>query len=60
MSLNGVSAKPGEALVWETWGDRVSHVHAADNDVVRLSVEEYESTDYPGVCLVRLYDSAEK
>lgn len=60
VSLNGVSAKPGEALVWETWGDRVSHVHVADNDVVRLSMEEYEPTDYPGVSLVRLYDNAEK
>ena len=58
--LNGVSAKPGEALVWETWGDRVSRVHVADNDVVRLSVEEYEPTDYPGVSLVRLYDNTEK
>lgn len=60
VSLNGVSAKPGEALVWETWGDQVSHVHVADNDVVRLSVEEYERTDYPGVSLVRLYDNTEK
>lgn len=60
VSLNGVSAKPGEALVWETWGDQVSHVHVADNDVVRLSMEEYKPTDYPGVCLVRLYDNTEK
>lgn len=60
VSLNGVSAKPGEALVWETWGDQVSHVHVADNDVVRLSMEEYEPTDYPGVSLVRLYDNTEK
>jgi hypothetical protein len=60
VSLNGVSAKPGEALVWETWGDQVSHVHVADNDVVRLSMEEYERTDYPGVSLVRLYDNTEK
>lgn len=60
VSLNGVSAKPGEALVWRTWGDQVSHVHVADNDVVRLSVEEYERTDYPGVSLVRLYDNTEK
>lgn len=58
--LNGVSAKSGEALVWETWGDQVSHVHVADNDVVRLSMEEYEPTDYPGVSLVRLYDNTEK
>lgn len=42
VSLNGVSAKPGEALVWETWGGQVSHVHVSDNDVVRLSMEEYE------------------
>lgn len=42
VSLNGVSAKPGEALVWETWGDQVSHAHVADNDVVRLSMKEYE------------------
>lgn len=42
VSLNGMSAKPGEALVWETWGDQVSHVHVADNDVVRLSMKEYE------------------
>lgn len=60
VSLNGVSAKPGEALVWETWGDQVSHVHVADNDVVRLSMKEYEPTDYPGVSLVRLYDNTEK
>lgn len=60
VSLNGMSAKPGEALVWETWGDQVSHVHVADNDVVRLSMEEYETTDYPGVSLVRLCDSTEK
>ena len=60
VSLNGVSAKSGEALVWETWGDQVSHVHVADNDVVRLSMEEYEPTDYPGVSLVRLYDNTEK
>ena len=60
VSLNGVSAKPGEALVWETWGDQVSHVHVADNDVVRLSMEEYERTDYPGVSLVRLYDNTER
>lgn len=60
VSLNGVSAKPGEALVWETWGDQVSHVHVADNDVVRLSMEEYEPTGYPGVSLVRLYDNTEK
>lgn len=60
VSLNGVSAKPGEELVWETWGDQVSHVHVADNDVVRLSMEEYERTDYPGVSLVRLYDNTEK
>lgn len=60
VSLNGVSAKPGEALVWETWGDQVSHVYVADNDVVRLSMEEYEPTDYPGVSLVRLYDNTEK
>ena len=60
VSLNGVSAKPGEALVWETWGDRVSRVHVADNDVVRLSMEEYEATDYPGVSLVRLYDKTKK
>lgn len=60
VSLNGVSAKPGEALVWETWGDQVSHVHVADNDVVRLSMEEYEATDYPGVSLVRLYDNTKK
>ena len=60
VSLNGVSAKSGEALVWETWGDQVSHVHVADNDVVRLSMEEYERTDYPGVSLVRLYDNTEK
>lgn len=60
VSLNGVSAKPGEALVWKTWGDLVSHVHVADNDVVSLSVEEYEPTDYPGVSLVRLYDNTEK
>lgn len=53
VSLNGMSAKHGEALVWKTWGDQVSHVHVADNDVVRLSMEEYERTDYPGVCLVR-------
>ena len=55
-----MSAKSGEALVWETWGDQVSHVHVADNDVVRLSMEEYEATDYPGVSLVRLYDNTEK
>ena len=60
VSLNGVSAKPGEALVWKTWGDQVSHVHVADNDVVRLSVEECEPTDYPGVSLVRLYDNTDK
>ena len=60
VSLNGVSAKPGEALVWKTWGDLVSHIHVADNDVVSLSVEEYEPTDYPGVSLVRLYDNTEK
>lgn len=60
VSLNGEVATTGEALVWETWGDRVSHVHVADNDVVRLSVEEYEPTDYPGVCLVRLYSNTEK
>lgn len=60
VSLNGVSAKSGEALVWETWGDQVSHVHVADNDVVRLSMKEYEPTDYPGVSLVRLYDNTEK
>lgn len=60
VSLNGVSVKPGEALVWKTWGDQVSHVHVADNDVVRLSMEEYELTDYPGVSLVRLYDNTEK
>lgn len=60
VSLNGVSAKPGEALVWETWGDQVSHVHVSDNDVVRLSMKEYEPTDYPGVSLVRLYDNTEK
>lgn len=60
VSLNGVSAKSGEALVWETWGDQVSHVHVSDNDVVRLSMEEYEPTDYPGVSLVRLYDNTEK
>ena len=60
VSLNGVSAKPGEALVWETWGDQVSHVHVADNDVVRLSMEEYEPTDYPGVSLVRLYGNTKK
>ena len=60
VSLNGVSAKPGEALVWKTWGDHVSHVHVADNDVVRLSMKEYEPTDYPGVSLVRLYDNTEK
>lgn len=60
VSLNGVSAKSGEALVWETWGDQVSHVHVSDNDVVRLSMKEYEPTDYPGVSLVRLYDNTEK
>lgn len=60
VSLNGVSAQPGEALVWETWGDRVLRVDVADNDVVRLSMEEYEPTDYPGVSLVRLYDNTEK
>ena len=60
VSLNGVSAKPGEALVWETWGDQVSHVHVADNDVVRLSMDEYEPTDYPGVSLVRLYGNTKK
>lgn len=60
VSLNGVSAKPGEALVWETWGDQVSHVHVADNDVVRLSMEEYKPTEYPGVSLVRLYDNTKK
>lgn len=60
VSLNGVSAKPGEALVWRTWGDQVSHVHVAGNDVVRLSMEEHERTDYPGVCLVRLYDNTKK
>lgn len=60
VSLNGVSAKSGEALVWETWGDQVSHVHVADNDAVRLSMKEYEPTDYPGVSLVRLYDNTEK
>ena len=60
VSLNGVLAKRGEALVWETWGDQVSHVHVADNDVVRLSMEECEPTDYPGVSLVRLYDNAKK
>ena len=60
VSLNGVSAKPGEALVWETWGDQVSRVYVADNDVVRLSMKEYEPTDYPGVSLVRLYDNADK
>lgn len=60
VSLNGVSAKSGEALVWETWGDQVSHVHVADNDVVRLSMWECEPTDYPGVSLVRLYDNTEK
>ena len=60
VSLNGVSAKPGEALVWRTWGDQVSHVHVADNDVVRLSMEAYEPTEYPGVNLVRLYDNTEK
>lgn len=60
VSLNGVSAKPGEALVWETWGGQVSHVHVSDNDVVRLSMEEYEATDYPGVSLVRLYDKTKK
>lgn len=60
VSLNGVSAKPGEALVWETWGDQVSHVYVADNDVVRLSMEECEPTDYPGVSLVRLYDKTKK
>jgi hypothetical protein len=60
VSLNGVSAKSGEALVWETWGDQVSHVHVADNDVVRLSMKEYEPTDYPGVSLVRLYDKTKK
>ena len=60
VSLNSVSAKPGEALVWKTWGDQVSHVHVADNDVVRLSIDEYEPTDYPGVSLVRLYDNTEK
>lgn len=46
--------------MWETWGDQVSHVHVADNDVVRLSMEEYEPTDYPGVSLVRLCDNTEK
>jgi len=46
--------------VWETWGDQVSHVHVADNDVVRLSMWEYEATDYPGVSLVRLYDKTKK
>ena len=46
--------------MWETWGDQVSHVHVADNDVVRLSMEEYVPTDYPGVSLVRLYDNTEK
>lgn len=60
VSLNGVSAKSGEALVWKTWGDQVSHVHVSDNDVVRLSMKEYEPTDYPGVSLVRLYDNTEK
>ena len=60
VSLNGVSAKPGEAIVWETWGDQVLHVHVADNDVVRLSVGEYVPTEYPGVSLVRLYDNTEK
>lgn len=60
VSLNGVVATTGEALVWRTWGDQVSHVHVADNDVVRLSMEEYEPTDYPGVSLVRLYDNTEK
>lgn len=60
VSLNGVSAKSGEALVWKTWGDQVSHVHVADNDVVRLSMKEYEPTDHPGVSLVRLYDNTEK
>lgn len=55
-----MSAKPGEALVWETWGDQVPHVHVADNDVVRLSMEDYEPTDYPGVSLVRLYDKTKK
>lgn len=60
VSLNGEVATTGEALVWETWGDRVSHVHVADNDVVRLSMEEYEPTDHPGVSLVRLYDNTDK
>ena len=60
VSLNGVAATIGEALVWETWGDQVSHVDVADNDVVRLSMEEYEATDHPGVSLVRLYDNTEK
>lgn len=60
VSLNGEVATTGEALVWRTWGDQVSHVHVADNDVVRLSMEEYKPTDYPGVSLVRLYDNAEK
>lgn len=46
--------------MWETWGDQVSHVHVADNDVVRLSMKECEPTDYPGVSLVRLYDNTEK
>lgn len=45
---------------WKVWGDQVSHVHVADNDVVRLSMKEYEPTDYPGVSLVRLYDNTEK
>lgn len=58
--LNGEVAATGEALVWRTWGGQLSHVHVADNDVVRLSVEEYEPTDYPGVSLVRLYDNTEK
>ena len=60
MSLNGEVATTGEALVWKTWGGQLSHVHVADNDVVRLSMEEYESTDYPGVSLVRLYDTHKK
>lgn len=60
VSLNGEVATTGEALVWRTWGDQVSHVHVADNDVVRLSMEEYESTDYPGVSLVRLCDNTKK
>lgn len=60
VSLNGLSAQPGEVLVWETWGNRVLRVDVADNDVVRLSMEEYEPTGYPGVSLVRLYDNTEK